>query len=169
MGEDESVLTASLPLKNLTGDDKTAMASINYDTLANQATSILEQNHKDAPKAQKPDLCKLISVHDFEDVARETFPAKAFAFYSSAATDLVTHQANLQVNRRLLLRPRVLRDVSKVKMQRRILGYESSAPFFFSPAAMAKLAHPEGELAFARACGNENVIPIVSDQYPQYV
>jgi L-lactate dehydrogenase (cytochrome) len=109
-----------------------------------------------------PPLERLIAVHDFEKVARENLSAKTFAFYSSAATDLVTQKANIEVWRQLLLRPRVLRNVSQVSMKRRILGCESEAPFFVSPAAMARLAHPDGELAIARGCANEGIIQTVS-------
>ena len=109
----------------------------------------------------KPELFKLISVYDFEEVARETFTKKAFAFYSSAATDLITHHANSQFYRRIMIRPRVLRNVKEVDMKRSILGFNSSTPFFISPAAMAKLAHPEGELAMARGCTSEGIIQIV--------
>ncbi|KAI7570667.1 cytochrome b2 [Hortaea werneckii] len=116
----------------------------------------------------KPALSSIISVHDFEDVARHSFSEKAFAFYSSAATDLVSHNANLMCQRKLLLRPKVLRNVKDVTTKRSILGSDSSAPFFFSPAAMATLAHEEGELAVARACGNEGIVQMVSSNasYP---
>jgi L-lactate dehydrogenase (cytochrome) len=113
------------------------------------------------PVEGRPLLESLISVHDFEDVARRTFTAKTYAFYSSAATDLVTQQANIQVWRRLLLRPQILRNVKHVSTRRSILGCDTSAPFFVSPTAMAKLAHPDGELATARACGAENIIHCV--------
>lgn len=108
-----------------------------------------------------PPLESLISVDDFAKIARQTFSPKTFAFYSSAATDLVSHEANLQCHRQLLLRPRVLRNVQSASTKRRILGCDSAAPFFFSPAAMAKLAHPDGELALARAGGQHGIIPIV--------
>lgn len=78
----------------------------------------------------KPALHSLISVHDFEDVARQFFTAKAFAFFSSAATDLVSYQANMRCHRQLLLRPRVLRNVQNVSLKRNILGISSDAPFF---------------------------------------
>lgn len=109
----------------------------------------------------KPELHSLISVHDFEDVASQFFTAKAFAFFSSAATDLMSYQANMRSHRQLLLRPRVLRNVKDVSMKRNILGVDSSAPFFVSPAAMARLAHPDGELAIARACGEQGIIQTV--------
>lgn len=113
----------------------------------------------------KPDLYKLISVHDFEDVAQKNLTAKAWAFYSSAATDLVTHHGNSSFYRRIMLRPRVMRNVAEVNTKRSILGCPSTAPFFVSPAAMARLAHPDGECAIARGCASEGIIQCVS--HPQ--
>lgn len=113
----------------------------------------------------KPDLYKLISVNDFEDMARHTLTTKAWAFYSSAATDLVTHLANSSYYRRIMLRPRVMRNVAEVQTKRSILGIPSAAPFFVSPAAMARLAHPDGELALARGCATEGFIQCVRSQH----
>lgn len=110
----------------------------------------------------KPDLYKLISLHDFEKVAHNTLTQKAWAFYSSAATDLITHNANSSLYKRIMLRPRVMRNVAKVKTRCSILGIPSSVPFFVSPAAMARLAHPDGELALARGCASEGLIQCVS-------
>lgn len=121
-----------------------------------QATPAIEES------SSKPLLSSLISVHDFEDIARKSYTPKAFAFYSSAATDLVSYDANRQCHRRLLLRPRVLRNVKDVSIKRRILGHDSRAPFFVSPTAMARLAHPDGELAVAAGCSSQGIIHIVS-------
>ncbi|EMR64703.1 putative cytochrome b2 protein [Eutypa lata UCREL1] len=53
-------------------------------------------------------------------------------------------------------------------MKRNILGFESSTPFFISPAAMAKLAHPDGEIALAKAAASEGIIQCISNNasYP---
>lgn len=110
----------------------------------------------------KPNLHTLISVHDFEKVAHDFYTPKAWAFYSSAGSDLVSHQANLHCHRKLMLRPRVLRNVESVRLDRQILGCRSSTPFFVSPAAMARLAHTDGELALARGCGEEGIIQTVN-------
>lgn len=110
---------------------------------------------------QKPELHKLISLHDFEEVAERTLTEKAWAFYSSAATDLVTHHANSKFFRRIMLRPRVMRSVPEAKTTRMILGFHSEVPFFVSPAAMARLAHKDGELAMARGCASEGIIQCV--------
>lgn len=61
-----------------------------------------------------------------------------------------------------MLRPRILRDVSDVDMRTSMLGHSTAAPFFISPAAMARLAHPDGELALSRAAGSEGIVQCVS-------
>ncbi|KAF5853305.1 hypothetical protein GGP41_001886 [Bipolaris sorokiniana] len=117
---------------------------------------------------EKLNLHSVISAADFQEVARHTLTPKAWAFYSSAATDLVTHRMNKEVTRRIMFRPRILRDVKTVSIKRNILGCESSAPFFISPAAMARMAHPDGELALARGAANEGIVQCISSNasYP---
>ena len=138
------------------------MASPDTNSISTREERAIERANQITPAYSKPDLNSLISVRDFEHVAHQTFTPKCFAFYSSAATDLVSHKANLEVNKKLLLRPRVLRNVKEVQTKRLILGCDSSVPFFFSPAAMAKLAHADGELAVARACGEQGIVQTVS-------
>jgi len=115
-----------------------------------------------AAASTKPPLETLISSHDFEAVAARTLSKKTWAFFSSAATDLVTAKANRAVFDRAWWQPRVLRSVRDVNTRTRILGCESAVPFFCAPAAMARLAHPEGERAIAAACGRKGVIQCVS-------
>jgi L-lactate dehydrogenase (cytochrome) len=38
------------------------------------------------------------------------------------------------------------------------LGYDTSFPVYISAAALGKLAHPDGEVAFTRAAYNEGII-----------
>ncbi|KAK6212791.1 hypothetical protein LQW54_004880 [Pestalotiopsis sp. IQ-011] len=126
---------------------------------------------KDAESAEAPSLPELhtlINATDFEKAASKSLTAKTWAFYSSAATDLITHQQNKSLVRRIMIQPRILRDVKHVDFRRKILGCESSAPFFISPAAMARLAHPDGELALAKAARAEGIIQCISNNasYP---
>ncbi|KAL2809987.1 FMN-dependent dehydrogenase-domain-containing protein [Aspergillus granulosus] len=111
----------------------------------------------------KPPLETLINSHDFEDVASRTTSKKTWAFYSSAATDLITRDANKSCFDRIWFRPRVLRNVRSVDTKSRILGVDVSLPLFVSPAAMAKLIHPEGERAIARACESRGIMQGVSN------
>ncbi|KAF5687822.1 L-lactate dehydrogenase (cytochrome) [Fusarium denticulatum] len=109
-----------------------------------------------------PPIDAILSAPDYETAARNSLSAKTWAFYSSAATDLVTHGKNKELVRRIMIRPRILRNVSQVNYKTSILGFDSSAPFFISPAAMARLAHPDGELALSRAAANEGIIQCIS-------
>jgi 4-hydroxymandelate oxidase len=52
---------------------------------------------------------------------------------------------------RLRLRPRVLRDVSSVSTAATVLGHQLATPIMVAPAAMQRAAHPDGEVATARA------------------
>lgn len=110
----------------------------------------------------KPPLTNLLNTHDFEEVASKTLTRKTWAFYSSAATDLVTKHANNSMFSRIWFRPRILRNVKTVSMKTCLLGSDVKVPFFVSPAALAKLVHPEGEKAIARACVNSGVAQCVS-------
>ncbi|SCN78533.1 probable CYB2-lactate dehydrogenase cytochrome b2 [Fusarium fujikuroi] len=109
-----------------------------------------------------PPIDAILSAPDYEKAARDSLSAKTWAFYSSAATDLVTYGKNKELVRRVMIRPRILRNVSQVNYKASILGFDSSAPFFISPAAMARLAHPDGELALSRAAANEGIIQCIS-------
>lgn len=111
---------------------------------------------------EKPPLDTLLNSYDFESVASRTLAQKTWAFYSSAATDEITRDANKSNFDRIWWRPRVLKDVSSVNTRTRILGCDVQVPLFVSPAAMARLVHPEGEKAMAAACGSRGVAQTVS-------
>ncbi|KAL3468295.1 FMN-dependent dehydrogenase-domain-containing protein [Aspergillus heterothallicus] len=111
----------------------------------------------------KPPLEALINSYDFEHVASRTASKKTWAFYSSAATDLITRDANKSCFDRIWFRPRVLRNVRSVNTKSNILGIDVSLPLFVSPAAMAKLIHPDGERAIARACESRGIMQGVSN------
>ena len=124
-----------------------------------------------------PPLSSILSTHDLEAVAKQHLSQKAWAYYSSAATDLVSERANKSFWDRIWFRPRILRNVRNVVTERQIHGVRTSVPFYVAPAAMAKLAHVEGELAIARACSSNGVVqcvrklyfPTVSDFHVSYL
>lgn len=112
--------------------------------------------------AQKPPLDTLISTDDFEQVASKTLSPKAWAFASSAATDLHTKRRNRSDYAAIGLRPRILRNVSTVDLSTKILGHGLRLPVFCSPVAMAGLVHPEGEKDIGRACKESGSAQCVS-------
>ena len=107
--------------------------------------------------SQKPPLETLISLADVEDVAKSQLDAKAWAYFSSGATDCVTRDMNLLMYKRIWFRPRLLKNVSVVDTRTRILGCESALPLYIAPVGFAALAHPEGEVAMMRACARKTI------------
>lgn len=86
-----------------------------------------------------------ISLDDIELAASKTLPRDAWAYFHSARDNLGSERNNRIDWSKIILRPRVLRNVQRVDMTQR-----SALPFFGAPAARAKMAHPEGEYCIVR-------------------
>ncbi|KAG8813746.1 hypothetical protein FRC18_002310 [Serendipita sp. 400] len=109
----------------------------------------------------RPSLDEILNLHDFEAIAKETLPAKAWAYYSSAADDEITNRENHLAYQRIWFRPRVMRDVSKVDWSTTILGHKSSMPVYITATALGKLGHPEGEVLLTRAAAKHGIIQMI--------
>src|SRR5580698_2275857 len=78
-----------------------------------------------------------------------------------------TMRANREAFDHWRLRPRMLRDVSERSLTRTVLGTELGAPVLLAPIGVQTLAHPEGELAVARAAAQVGV-PLVASSAASY-
>ena len=58
---------------------------------------------------------------------------------------------NEEAYNRYKIRPRILVNVDNVDISTEIFGCKTALPLGFSPAAMHRLAHPDGEIATSRA------------------
>ncbi|KAK9381515.1 FMN-dependent dehydrogenase [Kockiozyma suomiensis] len=105
----------------------------------------------------------MINIADFEEHARRTLSKKAWAYYFSASDDMFSKVFNHDVFAKVFFRPRIFRDVSKVDTSSSIFGVSTTLPIFVSPAALARLAHPDGEKAIARACGKQGILQMISN------
>lgn len=59
----------------------------------------------------RPPLSEVLSLHDFESIARQVMSGRGWAYYSSGADDESTMRENRGVYGRVWMRPRVLRNV----------------------------------------------------------
>jgi L-lactate dehydrogenase (cytochrome) len=110
-----------------------------------------DKHESETPEAgDRPPLDAIINLHDFESAAKKAHSKKTWAFQMTAANDCFTRDANADFYRRIWFRPRVLVGVKDVDTSTTILGQKFKVPIFSSPAALAKLSHPEGERALAR-------------------
>ncbi|KAF8955822.1 Hydroxyacid oxidase 1 [Entomortierella lignicola] len=103
-----------------------------------------------------------ISLADLEHNAHVTMDLNALDYYRSGANDMQTLRDNQEAFTRLRLRPRILRDVSKVETQTTLLGHPVASPISISPTAMQRLANDEGEKATARAAAKAKKCMILS-------
>ncbi|WP_232627005.1 alpha-hydroxy acid oxidase [Streptomyces alfalfae] len=88
---------------------------------------------------------------DVERAAAAVLPADVRDFVGGGSGAEVTLDANRAALDRVLLVPRVLRDVSRCVTETSLLGCPSRLPVALAPVAYQCLLHPEGELAAARA------------------
>src|SRR5215217_6203922 len=96
-------------------------------------------------------LAKAASVEDLRRMAKRRLPAGVFDYIDGAAEDERTLAANEAAFAAVTYRPRVLRGVEKVDTGSTILGQPLDFPLILAPAGFPRIAHPEGELAVARA------------------
>jgi isopentenyl diphosphate isomerase/L-lactate dehydrogenase-like FMN-dependent dehydrogenase len=103
-----------------------------------------------------------LSVWDYERLAEERLDANAHAYFAGGAGDEVTLRDNVAAFERRKLRPRVLVDVGAGTTATTVLGSEISMPVLIAPLALQRMAHPEGELATARAAASAGTVMCLS-------
>jgi isopentenyl diphosphate isomerase/L-lactate dehydrogenase-like FMN-dependent dehydrogenase len=92
-----------------------------------------------------------INLFEFEEIAKERLPKEEYDYIAGGATDEISVDRNRRAFASWALRPRVLRDVSKLDLSTSVLGTKVSLPILIAPCGGHKRAHPEGELATYRA------------------
>ncbi|HEV8631728.1 MAG TPA: alpha-hydroxy acid oxidase, partial [Thermoanaerobaculia bacterium] len=108
------------------------------------------------------DPAQLVCLADFEAAARERLPRVAYDYYAGGSWDELTLADNVAAFRRLRLVYRVLRDLSQRTLATKVLGETVSMPVLVAPTAFHRLAHPDGEVATARAAAALGTVMILS-------
>jgi isopentenyl diphosphate isomerase/L-lactate dehydrogenase-like FMN-dependent dehydrogenase len=107
-------------------------------------------------------LDQLIEIGDFEAIAQTRLSKMAFDYYASGANDQVTLRDNRGAFERILLSPKMMVDVSHIDLKTQVLGMSLNAPFMIAPTAFQRMAHPDGELATARAAKAQGIAMTLS-------
>jgi lactate 2-monooxygenase len=98
----------------------------------------------------------------WEQRAREAMTPEAFDYVAGGAGSEATMRANLAAFDRRRLRPRMLRGNATRDMSVEVLGTRSEAPFLLAPIGILSIAHPDAEVACARAAAAHGVPFILS-------
>ncbi|MEV8608825.1 alpha-hydroxy acid oxidase [Amycolatopsis sp. NPDC051373] len=102
------------------------------------------------------------TIAELEAAARERLDPAHYDFYAGAAGDELTLRANEEAFSRRVLVPRVLRGAAKRDLATELVGSPLSMPVLVSPTAFHRLAHPDGELATAKAVAKAGTVLVVS-------
>jgi 4-hydroxymandelate oxidase len=103
-----------------------------------------------------------VIVDDYEPVARAALTQDVWDYFAGGASDEWTLAENRRAFDRWMLRPRFLRSVGDPVTATDVLGTPVSFPVLVAPWAYQTLAHPDGELATARAAAGAGTIMVVS-------
>jgi len=108
------------------------------------------------------DASALISVADYEAAAAGLLDPGPHGYYVGGAGDELTLRDNVAAWRRLALRPRMLVGVAHRDPSVTVLGRRRAHPIIIAPMAFQRLAHPDGEIAMARAAADTDTIICLS-------
>jgi len=103
-----------------------------------------------------PDLFEL------EAAAQAVMTRQAYDYVAGSAGGADTARENLEAFRRWRLVPKMLTDVSTPAFETTVLGTALPAPFLLAPIGVLAIAHPDGEVAVARAAAAQQVPMILS-------
>src|SRR6185437_3222807 len=101
-------------------------------------------------------------LRHLEDLAREQMPPQAFGYIYGGAGSGDTVAENAAAFGRWRIVPQMLTDVSAPSYASEVLGTTLAAPMMLGPIGVLKLAHPDGELAVARAAAALGVPMVAS-------
>ena len=90
------------------------------------------------------------NTNDFRLLAKQRLPSPIYHYIDGAADDEVTLQQNTEAYERCDLVPNVLRGVEEIDMSLTLMGKKISMPLFFSPTALQRLFHYQGERAVGK-------------------
>jgi 4-hydroxymandelate oxidase len=105
---------------------------------------------------------RFVTLDDYEPAARAALPEDFYGFVAGAAGDEWSHRENRRAFDRWVLRPRVLRGVGAADPTLELFGASLSMPVLVAPWAYQRFAHPDGELATARAAARAGTVMCVS-------
>ena len=108
-------------------------------------------------KGEQPHDLNCLTIAELEKHAEVRMNKQTRDYYNEGADSGSTLLENIQAYAKYRIRPRVLRDISQIDTSIDLFGKRQSIPLGVAPTAMQCLAHPDGEIATARACKNAGV------------
>ncbi len=99
-----------------------------------------------------------------EEAARTVMSRRGFAYVAGSAGSEAGARANRAAFDRWRVVPRLLVDTSERDLGVEVLGRRHATPLLVSPVGVLSAAHPDADLAVARAARDASVTPVLSTQ-----
>lgn len=97
------------------------------------------------------------TVSDLRRAARRRLPAGIFDYIDGGSADERSLQANRDAFASVTFHPRVLTGLSEIDTTTSLLGRAVPSPLVLAPTGFTRIAHPDGELAVARAAARHGI------------
>ena len=97
------------------------------------------------------------SIGDYRALAKARLPHFLFEYLDGGSYDEVTLRRNVEDLQSVMLKQRVLRDVSSIDLSTELFGKEWSLPVGLGPVGLSGLYARRGEVQAARAAASANV------------
>lgn len=108
------------------------------------------------------DPLEALNVFDFEEPAHRKVNPGHWAYMASGVDDDATLRANREGFKHVELRPRRLRDATKVDMRVELFGTTYNSPIFTCPTGGEKSFFEDGEISVARAAKARGTLQFLS-------
>jgi L-lactate dehydrogenase (cytochrome) len=102
-------------------------------------------------------LLKPTSISDYRKLASQRLPRFLFEYIDGGAYTEVTLRRNIQDLEALMLKQRVLADVSKLDLSTEIFGQKLAMPIVLGPIGLAGMNARRGEIQAARAANKAGI------------
>ena len=112
---------------------------------------------------------KIVTVDDYEPLAKRVLPADVFDYYAGGAGNEWTLAENRRAFEDWVIRPRMLTGAWPIDPSTRILGTDIAFPVLVAPWAYQRRAHADGEHATARAAARAGTVMVVSSTAFEYL
>ena len=105
---------------------------------------------------------RIFSIKDARELSKKRLPKLVFDFIDGASGDEALAEINSAALDQIRLEPKVLRNVEKRSLKKKIFKYEFDFPFGFAPMGMTNLSWPGADSMLARESLRNNIPTCVS-------
>lgn len=103
-----------------------------------------------------------VNIFEYEKLAEATLKKGEFDFIAGGATDEITIRRTRSILDSIMIRPRMLVDVSHRDLSTTVLNHKISLPVMLDPAGNHSSAHSDAEIATAKAASTADTLMILS-------